>query len=164
MWDFECAHSVGMVNRAPQKDVAAWHPGQESFRAGETQGRPLPVRAAASMKLQLCCLQAYGGNRAPVTVGVHKPWMSKQHHSKDLGKFMDYALAHPDVWVVTHTQLLDWMADPVPASKVGWGGERLAAWGGKGGRRGDVTGGCAHSEAAAGEEGSGAVGSLSHRR
>jgi hypothetical protein len=44
--------------------------------------------------------------------------MSKSHHSKDLGKFLDYALAHPNVWVVTHTQLLDWMEAPVPASKA----------------------------------------------
>ena len=38
--------------------------------------------------------------------------------SADVGKFLDYALAKPDVWVVTHQQLLDWMEAPVPASQM----------------------------------------------
>lgn len=36
----------------------------------------------------------------------------------DLGEFFDYALGHQDVWFVTHSQLLDWMEAPVPASQV----------------------------------------------
>ncbi len=38
--------------------------------------------------------------------------------SADVGKFLDYALSKPDVWVVTHQQLLDWMEAPVPASQM----------------------------------------------
>lgn len=35
-----------------------------------------------------------------------------------MAKFLDYALSKPDVWVVTHQQLLDWMEAPVPASQM----------------------------------------------
>ena len=31
---------------------------------------------------------------------------------------MDYAMAQPDVWVLTMRQLAEWMKDPVPASKM----------------------------------------------
>lgn len=39
-------------------------------------------------------------------------------YSKDLGKFLDYALEHPNTWVVTISQFLDWMEAPVPAGEV----------------------------------------------
>lgn len=53
-----------------------------------------------------------------------------------LGAFLDYALAKPDVWVVTHAQLLDWMEAPVPASRMSsWMQERAGACAGGGGRR-----------------------------
>ena len=38
-----------------------------------------------------------------------------------VAKFLDYALSKPDVWVVTISQLLDWMESPVPAREVGSG-------------------------------------------
>ncbi|KAI3433743.1 hypothetical protein D9Q98_003550 [Chlorella vulgaris] len=61
---------------------------------------------------------AYNGNRAPVTLGVHKPYLAQKAYSKDLGKFLDYALEHPNTWVVTISQFLDWMEAPVPAGEM----------------------------------------------
>ncbi len=37
----------------------------------------------------------------------------------ELNQFMEYAMAKPDVWVLTMRQLAEWMRDPVPASKMG---------------------------------------------
>ncbi|PRW59866.1 G8 domain-containing isoform B [Chlorella sorokiniana] len=62
--------------------------------------------------------EAYDSNRGPVTVGTHKAYMKDSEFSADVGKFLDYALSKPDVWVVTHQQLLDWMEAPVPASQM----------------------------------------------
>ncbi|KAI7844646.1 hypothetical protein COHA_001736 [Chlorella ohadii] len=62
--------------------------------------------------------EAYDSNRGPVTVGTHKAYMRDSEFSADVGKFLDYALSKPDVWVVTHQQLLDWMEAPVPTSQM----------------------------------------------
>ena len=35
-----------------------------------------------------------------------------------INKFLEYALAKKDVWVVTPRQLLDWTKHPVPASEM----------------------------------------------
>lgn len=55
-----------------------------------------------------------GGNRGPVEVSAHTPFLQK--FGSDVNKFLGYALAKPDVWAVTMSQLLDWMAAPVPTS------------------------------------------------
>ncbi|EFN59331.1 hypothetical protein CHLNCDRAFT_56687 [Chlorella variabilis] len=73
---------------------------------------------SAYKKLMETFDEAYNGNRAPVSIGVHKPYLQKKQFHKDLGEFFDYALGHQDVWFVTHSQLLDWMEAPVPASQM----------------------------------------------
>lgn len=62
--------------------------------------------------------EAYESNRAPVTIGVHKPYMQKSEFRSDLLRLLGYALSHPHVWVVTHSQLLDWMEAPVPVGEM----------------------------------------------
>jgi hypothetical protein len=37
---------------------------------------------------------------------------------RQISKFLQYALKNKNVWVVTPSQLLDWMENPVPASKM----------------------------------------------
>lgn len=46
-------------------------------------------------------LQAYDGNRAPVPIYMHMPWMTQSANQKYVQKFMDYVLDKPDqdVWV-----------------------------------------------------------------
>ena len=43
--------------------------------------------------------QAYAGNRAPVPIFIHLPWMDQAKNQEYVAKFMDYALAQPNTWV-----------------------------------------------------------------
>lgn len=84
---------------------------------------------------------AYAGNRAPVPLYFHSPWLSEASTMKSLQKFIDYATSKKDVYFVTMTQLIEWMKDPV-------GVEEMGAWLGCG-----IPGG----KAAKGVAGAGAV-------
>jgi hypothetical protein len=50
-------------------------------------------------------MQAYAGNRAPVPIYMHTPWMSQADNQAGVSQFIDYALAQgaasgqDDVWV-----------------------------------------------------------------
>ena len=61
---------------------------------------PMLTLMSASPSLGLCP-QAYEGNRAPVPIYMHMPWMTQTANQKYVQKFMDYALHKPDqdVWV-----------------------------------------------------------------
>ncbi|KAL4459141.1 hypothetical protein ABPG75_014006 [Micractinium tetrahymenae] len=59
---------------------------------------------------------AYDGNRAPMPVYIHSPWLVD--HVSDMKKFIKYALSKPNTYFVTMQQLLAWMANPIPASKL----------------------------------------------
>ncbi|EFN51005.1 hypothetical protein CHLNCDRAFT_141534 [Chlorella variabilis] len=85
----------------------------------EATGKPRPS-CSALRQLQYMFDTAYKGNRGPVSVGVHSPYLTKSSYSKDLKKFFKYALGQQkkDVWAVTMNQLLDWMENPVPASRM----------------------------------------------
>jgi LysM repeat protein len=60
----------------------------------------------------------YNNNRAPFGVYLHAPWFNDRTTAA-LNQFMEYAMAKPDVWVLTMRQLAEWMKNPVPASKMG---------------------------------------------
>lgn len=62
--------------------------------------------------------RAYTGNRAPFPIYVHAPWFTPSHVAA-AKKFVEYALAKPNVYFVTIQQLLKWMQNPVPASQMG---------------------------------------------
>lgn len=59
---------------------------------------------------------AYTGNRGPMEISIHTPFMQDAQFAADTSKFLEYALAKPDVWAVTISQFLDWLEAPVPAS------------------------------------------------
>ncbi|PSC73088.1 Polysaccharide deacetylase domain-containing [Micractinium conductrix] len=61
---------------------------------------------------------AYCGNRAPMPIFIHTPWLVKDDNLKGVQKFADYALSQPNVYFVTMRQLLAWMQNPVPASQI----------------------------------------------
>jgi len=61
--------------------------------------------------------QAYSGNRAPFPIFVHAPWFTPERIAMT-NEFIDYALSKPNVYFVTVRQMLDWMANPVPASQL----------------------------------------------
>ena len=50
------------------------------------------------------------GNTAPVPDGALK--------LAAIQSFLDYAMSKPDVWMVTHQQLIQYMQNPVPASQL----------------------------------------------
>jgi peptidoglycan/xylan/chitin deacetylase (PgdA/CDA1 family) len=68
--------------------------------------------------------QRLAGNRAPFTFGTHSDIYSEQYggitgstaeeRRKTLARFLDEALARPEVRVVSARQLLEWMRAPVP--------------------------------------------------
>jgi peptidoglycan/xylan/chitin deacetylase (PgdA/CDA1 family) len=70
--------------------------------------------------------QRLSGNRAPLTFGAHSDIYSEQYafasattaeeRRRALREVLDYALALPDVRVVTARQLLDWLRNPVGLS------------------------------------------------
>lgn len=61
--------------------------------------------------------QRYEGNRAPWALWLHATgWLSDQDRIDALNEFLEWALAHDDVWVVGVCRLVDWMRNPVPAA------------------------------------------------
>ncbi|KAI8913301.1 hypothetical protein EDD86DRAFT_262198, partial [Gorgonomyces haynaldii] len=74
----------------------------------------------------------YNGNRAPFGVYTHPVWLQSipgaganapipdgTQKMKAVQDFLTYAMSKPDVWMVTHQQLIKYMQNPVPASQLG---------------------------------------------
>ena len=63
---------------------------------------------------------AYTGNRAPVPLYVHSPWLQEAGNMKDVQEFITWVREnHPtDTYFVTMHQLVQWMQNPVPISKM----------------------------------------------
>ncbi|PRW32547.1 polysaccharide deacetylase isoform A [Chlorella sorokiniana] len=61
---------------------------------------------------------AYAGNRAPLPIFVHEPWLQEGSNLAGLKQFVDYALKKPDVYLVTMRQLIGWMKNPIPANRL----------------------------------------------
>ncbi|QUJ67554.1 glycoside hydrolase family 9 protein [Photobacterium sp. GJ3] len=58
--------------------------------------------------------QRLKGNRAPMLIGGHgKNFADNSPMGVAFKRFVDYALTHPDVRIVTHKKIIDWMNDPV---------------------------------------------------
>lgn len=66
-----------------------------------------------------CCLQKASAPRAASSIRLslaHRP--SPPPPRAGTNAFLKDALAQKDVWAITNKQLLEWMADPVPASEM----------------------------------------------
>ncbi|KAL4421045.1 hypothetical protein ABPG77_007520 [Micractinium sp. CCAP 211/92] len=61
---------------------------------------------------------AYSGNRAPLPIFIHTPWLTSGTNLAGVKKFVGYALSKPNTYLVTIRQLLAWMENPVPASQL----------------------------------------------
>lgn len=59
---------------------------------------------------------AYNGNRAPLPIFIHTPWLGD--NVNDVKKFAKYALAKPNTYFVTIRQLLSWMKNPIAADQL----------------------------------------------
>lgn len=58
------------------------------------------------------------GNRAPLGLFFHTGLQSSPDRVAQLRRFIKHATSTKDVWFVTNQQLLGWMQNPVPASRV----------------------------------------------
>ncbi|MBN1981590.1 MAG: polysaccharide deacetylase family protein [Chitinivibrionales bacterium] len=56
----------------------------------------------------------YNGNRAPMTIGAHSKYYSDGQVGKALGDFLAFALAKPDVRVISTIDLVAWLRNPTP--------------------------------------------------
>ncbi|PSC74458.1 chitin deacetylase-like isoform e [Micractinium conductrix] len=62
--------------------------------------------------------QRYSGNRAPLGIYLHAAWLIADPSRADrLNEFLAYAVQQPNTFLVTVSQVLDWMKNPVPASQ-----------------------------------------------
>lgn len=62
--------------------------------------------------------ERYNGNRAPLGIYLHAAWLIADGSRADrLNAFLEYAMTHDNVFLVTVSQVLDWMKNPVPASQ-----------------------------------------------
>jgi hypothetical protein len=63
----------------------------------------------------------YQGSRLPFGVWLH-PWKygsDKQANFNSVNGFLNYAMSQQNVWMVTSSQLIEYMKNPVPASQLG---------------------------------------------
>lgn len=62
--------------------------------------------------------ERYDGNRAPLGIFLHAAWLLADPTRADrLNQFLEYAMSKENVFLVTVSQVLDWMKNPVPASE-----------------------------------------------
>ncbi|GFR74588.1 hypothetical protein ElyMa_003896700 [Elysia marginata] len=66
----------------------------------------------------------YNSNRAPLGVFMHARWFTSEHTLEGLDMFIDYLLTLEDVYIVTPSQVIAWMKNPTPLSKI----NSFAAW------------------------------------
>ncbi|XP_022240245.1 uncharacterized protein LOC106458349 isoform X2 [Limulus polyphemus] len=60
----------------------------------------------------------YNSNRAPLGLFYHSAWFTTAHHKKGFMKFLDEILSKGDVWLITNWQLIQWLRNPTPKSKL----------------------------------------------
>lgn len=61
----------------------------------------------------------YLNNRTPLGIYLHATWFDTAGaNAAALNKFMTWAMAQPNVWAATSTQVVRWMQNPVPASQM----------------------------------------------
>ncbi|XP_076462471.1 chitin deacetylase 7-like [Babylonia areolata] len=70
-------------------------------------------------------LRHYTRNRAPFMISIHPRWFTRVPSSYPaLKQFLRNITQEPDVWQVTLTQMLDWVRDPKPLSRL----HELPSW------------------------------------
>ncbi|XP_013782871.1 uncharacterized protein LOC106467097 [Limulus polyphemus] len=60
----------------------------------------------------------YDSNRAPFGLFYHSAWFNAPHRRKGFIKFLNEINSKDDVWIITNWQMLQWMRDPTPISKI----------------------------------------------
>ncbi|GAB6019417.1 Cytidine deaminase 5 [Chamberlinius hualienensis] len=60
----------------------------------------------------------YLTNRAPFGLFYHSAWFAIPHHREGFEAFLDALVTMDDVFIITSTQLIEWMRKPTPLSKI----------------------------------------------
>ncbi|KAK6179904.1 hypothetical protein SNE40_012154 [Patella caerulea] len=60
----------------------------------------------------------YEGNREPLGFHMHAAWFETLHNKLGMDRFIKYMVSLPDVYIVTAKQMLDWVQNPVPISRL----------------------------------------------
>ncbi|XP_055346631.1 uncharacterized protein LOC129594093 isoform X2 [Paramacrobiotus metropolitanus] len=60
----------------------------------------------------------YETNRAPFGMYYHSAWFIHNYHMEGFKKFLDTVLSMPDVWVVSASQVIQWIQNPTPLSVI----------------------------------------------
>ncbi|KAH9415740.1 chitin binding [Dermatophagoides pteronyssinus] len=60
----------------------------------------------------------YHSNKAPFGLYFHSAWFNTAHHKNGFLRFIDHILKNKDVYFVTKWQLLQWMMQPTPLSRL----------------------------------------------
>lgn len=61
----------------------------------------------------------YKSKRAPFGVHMHASWfVGKQHHLEGMKEFIDRLLTLPDVYIVTATDVINWIQHPISAQNM----------------------------------------------
>nr|XP_053639056.1 uncharacterized protein LOC128693332 isoform X14 [Cherax quadricarinatus] len=60
----------------------------------------------------------YTTNRAPFGLFYHAAWFTTPHHKEGFIAFLDTITAMDDVWLTTNWQLIQWLRDPTPLSRI----------------------------------------------
>ncbi|GAB6023473.1 Cytidine deaminase 5 [Chamberlinius hualienensis] len=60
----------------------------------------------------------YTGSRIPFGMYYHYAWFTKPHQKEGFLAFLDALLKLPDVYFITNSQLIEWMRQPTPLSKI----------------------------------------------
>jgi len=73
-----------------------------------------PAQALATLKYSLD--QRLAGNRSPLVLTMHTQYYTPDYPERRaaIRAFVDYALEHPSVRIVSAERLLDWLRKPVP--------------------------------------------------
>jgi hypothetical protein len=107
-------------------EIPMW--GLQSLHDADLYHNMDPEEADAASLLQMFQQNftlRYQGNRAPMGIWLHRPWLGDvdgeggfvphPDHMQALHDFLTWALAQEDVWVVPMGHLADWMRNPLPA-------------------------------------------------
>lgn len=60
----------------------------------------------------------YLTNRAPFGLFYHSAWFAIPHHREGFEAFLDALVTMEEVYIITSSQLVDWMRNPTPLSKI----------------------------------------------
>ncbi|AGE56244.1 polysaccharide deacetylase [Paramecium bursaria Chlorella virus NE-JV-1] len=110
---------LNSISNAMHKATYSMDPGrisQDQTESPATGSKFIPANDMRDLLIQN--FNEHRENRLPFSVNFHTPWMNADGYAAALGKFLDYTRRFDDVYFITYTELIEWMKNPVPVSKM----------------------------------------------